>query len=253
MRWLAGSHFAFVLASTMVVSAPAEAQNVNWSGFYVGANAGHGWADLAGTDGFLQTDGTVFGITPGAVQQYPAEDSTSSFGGWLGGVQAGYQLQWGQWVAGLEADFQWTDIGEKGQSLGSDQGPTYNTSAKIDTFGTVRLRGGWAMGNVLFYATGGLAYGQGKGAVSVKPGAPTMPVPGGPYAGSDIQVTVGWTVGGGVEFALTEAISLKVEYLHVDLGDATYRFDLAGSGGSFIEQKQALDMDLVRVGLNVRF
>ena len=242
---------ACLLAATS--ASHAQARGPNWSGFYAGASGGYGWLDLAGTEGFLETDGLVFGITPSTFQRYPASDSNDKFGGWFGGVQVGYQQQWGAWLAGIETDIQWSDIEEKGQSLGSEMGPTYNTSAELEYFGTLRLRSGWTVGNVLFYATGGLAYGRAAGKVSVMPGTPASPGLGGPYAGSDGKTMVGWTVGGGIEIALSEAISVKAEYLHLDLGDADFRFDLAGADGSYIKQKQALDLDIVRIGLNVRF
>lgn len=244
---------ACILILQMATAERAQAQTANWAGFYVGANTGKSWTNLTGTDGFLETDGVVFGIGSTTFQQYPSPDGKTPYSGWFGGLQAGYQLQWGPWVAGIETDFQWSDISSKGQSLGSEQGPTFDTTAKVDFFGTVRVRGGIALGPALFYATGGMAYGRGIGTVVVTPGTPETPGAGGPFPGRDSNVTVGWSVGGGAEYALTDRISLRAEYLHVDLGDAVYVFELAGSGGSYIRGKYANDMDIARMGLNVRF
>lgn len=245
---------ALVLGYVLAAPAAVEAQTSKWSGFYAGFNAGTSWADLDQSRSFLSTGGSVFGITPGPTAIYPAADSTSSMRSWLGGVQAGYNLQFGALVLGVEADYQRTGAERSSQLIGSALGPTYNVSAEVKYFGTVRARLGYAFDRTLIYATGGLAYGEGGGDISIKPGTPSMIVPGGPYSGGDTQTHVGYALGGGLEYALTSNISFKAEYLYADLGSKTYTFNLPSTAdGSFVKADEAITMQAVRAGLNFRF
>jgi outer membrane immunogenic protein len=143
-------------------------------------------------------------------------------GGFVGGT-LGYNWQQGQTVFGLETDLAWSGIEGDTSVIGIP------VTAGSDWFGTVRGRLGFAQDRALWFVSGGLAYGDVH--VSV-PGA------------SISDTNAGWTLGGGVEFALQGPWTAKVEYLHVNLGDVT----LAGvsTGSDF-------DADLVRAGLNYRF
>jgi outer membrane immunogenic protein len=96
----------------------------SWAGPYVGANLGYAWGDVT--------------------------NSIASPSGVIGGVQAGYNWQFGQWVVGLEGDIQ-----------GSGASDTF-AAWKFSNpwFGTLRGRGGFAMNNILIYGTGGLAFGN---------------------------------------------------------------------------------------------
>ena len=88
--------FLGLLAAAAVLATPVavKAQTYNWSGFYVGLNAGYSWSDLKTTDSFLSTAGSVFGITPTVTRSYPAEDSKSKMDGWqLGGLAASGRLR----------------------------------------------------------------------------------------------------------------------------------------------------------------
>jgi len=244
MLWLTGP------AGAQTFAAPTT----NWSGFYAGINAGYAWTDIATTESITETDGTVFGF--GSVfsppQKFPGPDDKGSADGWFGGLQAGYQQQWDRVVGGIEADIQWTEGDYSHGFFGPTLGPTYQTKAELEYFGTLRIRAGYAIGNFLLFGTGGVAYGEGKGSVVVTPGLPDAPT-GSPYSGSDSQVHVGYVVGGGVEIALTRSVSAKIEYQHVDLGQEIYHFDFAGSGGSYSETKADIELDSVKLGLNYRF
>src|SRR5690606_9902561 len=98
-----------------------------------------------------------------------------------------------------------------------------------DYFGTVRGRLGVDVGNgILPYVTAGLAYGGGRVDVG----------------GVENQFHTGWTVGGAVEFALDQQMSLKAEYLYTDLGQRNY----ANIGGD-----AAFRGHTVRAGVNFHF
>src|SRR3712207_2812638 len=132
-------------------------------------------------------------------------------GGFIGGAQVGYNYQIGSFVVGLEGDIQYADFGREFSYLGND----FESS---DWFGTVRARAGVAFGQALVYATGGFAFADDVG---------------------------GWTVGGGVEYAFTNNLSLKVEGLYVNLEEDD-DFDFDGFDGE-------TDFGVVRAGLNFRF
>jgi len=253
------SRFFLVAAAWVGLFGAAHAQSfdaptTDWSGPYAGASVGYAWADIENTHNITETDGTVFGFGRVLVppQQFAGPDQKGSADGWFGGLQAGYQQQWDRLVVGVEADIQWTGGDNDNGFSGPLIGPTYRTTAEIEYFGTVRARAGYAIGNILLFGTGGIAYGEAKGTVVVTPGLPGTPT-GPSYSGSDSAFHVGYVVGGGLEVALSRTLSAKVEFLHVDLGDETYRFDFAGSGGSFARTKTEIDVDTVKLGLNYHF
>ena len=152
----------------------------NWTGFYIGGNGGYSW-------GTANT--TVTGLTPAG--------PPVSFGvrpvGWLGGAQIGYNWQGAgnPWVIGLETDFD--GFGQSGNATCTAPTCVPNATVHADPwFGTFRGRLGWTPAPTwLLYATGGLAYAETQfrlnqlGVVSY---------------GFD-NWRLGWTVGGGVEYA----------------------------------------------------
>jgi outer membrane immunogenic protein len=130
-------------------------------------------------------------------------------------VQAGYNYQMGCFVVGIEADFSGSGMSGS-QSVSPYPGLTYGVGTareSINWFGTVRPRLGYTVRpNVLIYATGGLAYGD----VSYSANA-YGPLNG--YPASLSTTKVGWTLGGGVEYAVSKCWTVKAEYLYMDLGN----------------------------------
>jgi outer membrane immunogenic protein len=157
-------------------------------------------------------------------------------GGLIGGG-GGYNLQFGQWVLGLETDYSWADI--KGSSNGCGAAFISHTcSTRVDSLGTFRGRIGYALGTQetwLLYATGGLAYGELKGSDSL-------------FNASGSKFRTGWTVGAGVETALAQHWTLKGEYLYVDLGHAVL-FNIAPG----VPETVSFTGNIVRVGVNYKF
>ena len=168
-----------------------------WTGFYVGGNLGWGWRDDDNEAVVLTGPGIPAGIVGGTLSFDNGND-----GNFLGGGQIGYNYQIGSFVVGVEADIQGiaTDdndavfIPGPGFAGGTFVPGEFEDSA--DWFGTVRLRAGVAFDRVLVYATGGLAY---------------------------TEDNTGWTVGGGVEWALpanvfgSSAVTLGLEGLWVSI------------------------------------
>ena len=202
--------------------APAYVEpGYNWSGFYIGGNAGYGWGRAA-TDGtqtgtqsvseFVVFSGVLIAGFPVVTPLAPTPvTGRANVNGFIGGGQAGYNWQRGTWLLRLENDIQGS--GERGSSdvclvAGCAIGTgLFTANYKLDWFGTARGRVGFLpTDRVLLYATGGLAYG------GVSATAPLIPLSWG-------STRAGWTVGAGAEVAIDRHWSVKLEYLYMDLGD----------------------------------
>jgi outer membrane immunogenic protein len=252
MRIYFGFGVCCIAIGLAVPAAAGEPVAVDWSGFYAGVNGGYGAGRSATTNASTYTDGTLFGITPGGYNTYSGSDYAISADGGFGGIQVGYNALHGNFVAGWEADFDWSGIRSGTRILGSEAGPTYDTAGKLDWFGTLRGRAGITTGRLLFYGTAGLAYGHATGDLTVTPGIPPS-FNGEPFFASDGQMHVGYAVGAGVEAAVTRHVSLRLEYLYMDLGRRDYHFAFADSDGSTTDSTEAITENLFRVGLNYRF
>ena len=165
----------------------------SWAGPYLGGNIGYGW---------------------GSVDNNPTRPS-----GFAGGIQAGYNWQTGPWVFGAEGDIQVT---------GAEQ--TFAPwKFSNPWFGTLRGRVGYALNNVMFFGTGGIAFGELRANT---------------FGLSESHTNAGWTVGVGAEMGFAQNWSAKVEYLYVDL--ATTNFVITGASNGY-------RFGLVRAGVNYHF
>jgi outer membrane immunogenic protein len=251
----AGSAFAADL-DVPVVKAPvykALPSAYDWSGFYLGVNAGYSFGESNGANvsGFSDPTGG-FGLGPAlAAGAIPVTSYSSS--GFLGGGQVGYNWQIARtWVFGVETDFAGGNVNGSGTVVAQPAGFVQNvatTTQKLDWLGTTRARLGYAADNVLFYGTGGVAYGQVENSLNL-----TLPASGVSLFGSDSGTQVGWAAGAGVEYGLG-SWRLRAEYLHYDLGSHT----ITTSGSTGIGFPASLSVtqkdagDLVRGALNYRF
>ena len=164
-----------------------------WTGFYAGVNAGWGWRDNEREPVILG------GAVPGTLL-FDSEDD----GGFVGGAQIGYNYQIGSFVVGVEADIQWADTDNGVYVAFLPAGaprtllPRTFDNNLSDWVGTGRRRLGVAFDRVLVYGTGGLAY-------------------------SDDNT--GWTLGGGVEWALpvtmfgSSAVTFGLEALYLNFDE----------------------------------
>lgn len=193
--------------------APVVADTFSWTGGYIGLNAGY-----AGGKNKLSTD---VGVS--------AKDNSSGF---IGGVQAGYNWQFDRTIVGIETDFQGSGV--KSDAEVNFSGNTVGAEAKINWFGTTRARLGYTpVDRFMVYATGGVAYGKVKASL-------------GDYSQSDTKV--GYTVGAGAEYAVTNNVTLKTEYLYTDLG----KLKLDNVDGVRFGEVKA-PFHTVRVGVNYKF
>jgi outer membrane immunogenic protein len=231
----AASAGAADMSARPVYAPPAPVPVYSWTGIYWGGNVGYSW-------GQSKNDRTLVGFGVTATESQDMD-------GVIGGVQTGYNYQFGAWVLGLEADIQAS--GQKGGSTFQVPGlptATLTTDHKLEWFGTARPRlGVLATPNLLLYGTGGVAFGQVKDSY-------TATVAGlGPVATATVDdVKAGWTAGAGIEGAFGGGWSAKVEYLYIDLGklQQTVTLPLAGVTATF---NSHVTDNIVRVGLNYKW
>jgi outer membrane immunogenic protein len=242
-------------AADMAVKALRPAPIVavyNWTGGYVGVNGGWAWDNSAGhLDAFSTGPGPLVDLGPAVAAGLVPTNLGAKHEGGFGGAQVGYNWQTDRWVFGLEADIQGADIGRANLIIVQGPGGPVSTTGRdhIDWFGTLRGRIGLAANNVLFYGTGGLAYGGTNSSVSLL----ATPAQAGNFAGSVNDTRFGWAAGAGVEWGITPNWTAKAEYLHVDLGSSSVtmtdsQFPLAFATYSFHHQ-----LDTVRVGVNYKW
>ncbi len=181
-----------------------------WTGFYIGVNGGFGFSST-GPSSFGHIDGGLVGGT------------------------AGYNYQIGQFVVGAEGDFGW----DGATASRGFTGPAY-TKTRLTDLMTIRGRVGYATDRALLFATGGYA----GGSINAKLIDAALPV-GSQYYTADSWHS-GYTVGAGIEYAFTNTISAKAEYLYTDLGSTTMFAPphLASAG---------LHQNIVRAGVNYHF
>ncbi|WP_026190931.1 outer membrane protein [Methylobacterium sp. WSM2598] len=237
-----------------------------WTGFSVGGNVGYAFttresrnrnAAFLIDDRAIGTVGGTFGF------------SNRGQNGFTGGLQVGanYQMTPGSGVVvGVEADAQYLDAGRRRSGVLAGPNTVLNpnaiffdprATAGLEYFGTARGRLGYAFDRTLVYATGGFAYGGGSARRFFG-------------ATDNAQMRTGWTVGGGVEYALgrdsflnvfgASAVTLKLEGLYVNLarnGGASLLAVNTGTGDVFLRTpgRRALgdDFMVLRSGLNYTF
>lgn len=247
---------ATVLAANMPVKAPVRPVPpsvvgvvTGWSGFYAGVHGGYGFADTD-TDTTHAPSQALFNAAP-----FSQSGHTQ---GLLAGAQAGYNMQSGEYVYGVEVD--WSHSWMKGSSLTRPlqtfagapvPGSSQFSHADLDWFATARLRFGMIAGErALIYATGGLAVAKvDYSVVTDYAGGPTTR-----YSGSTSDTRYGWTVGGGVEMGFAANWSVKAEYLYFDLGSDTVTANPAAPNPPFqVRTEHSTQGHIARLGVNYRF
>ena len=203
------------------VKAPHIQSVFDWTGFYIGAHAGFG----RGSSSAVLTDPAITA-------------SSGSFGGVIGGVQAGYNVQLSSGIVlGAEADITFPNYLASNSIAALLATPRSEVVEQLDYAGSLRGRIGYASGHWLAYATGGLAW-AGERFVNT------------PVIGSEekeLNVRLGWAAGAGVEYAFAPHWSLRLEYLYSRFEQADIRFPSATQISS------SLDLQSIRVGLNRKF
>jgi len=201
---------AFSLASTAALAADLAAQPVEpqapvvmpytWTGFYVGGHAGYGWGHERDDQSHL------FLINPAPPPPPPPDKLNLK--GFIGGIHAGYNDQVGRFVLGAEGDIDYADISGSGHFSYRSGTVVGNLRLKSDLQGSARLRAGYAIDNLLLYTTGGVAFANAK--LSTDGVGPS-------------ETHVGWTIGGGVEYAFTNNWIGRAEVRYSDFEKKNYQ------------------------------
>jgi outer membrane immunogenic protein len=230
----------------------------NWSGFYIGVNAGGAWGREDHTTGFSPSDLAANAGTGGNAAAIQAQLSGRSDlnSGFTGGFQAGYNWQMApNWILGLEGDINYVDVSRSTglvQIVTLPPGTLSTQSTRVDWLSTIRGRLGYSFGNLMIYGTGGLAMAHEDSTNSTQ-----APLGGGANAfeiGNASDVRFGYSVGGGVEYALNHNWSVKAEYLYNNLETLNYvSTSQALNSTAFHTGSSALILNVVRGGLNYKF
>ena len=202
-----------------------------WTGFYIGVNAGGIWS----TRQHDHRRPSIAQRFPCAVQRFSRRSSGTSSSGFIGGGQAGYNWQSGAFVLGVETDFDGTSLSKNVSFIGADVhfDPIRRSGqrllhrqrldASLDWLGTTRARVGFVAtpdNRLMIYGTGGVAYGGGSAHLNVFDAVNNF---GCWQRLVAAQTRIGWTIGGGVEYAWTNNITFGAEYLYYDLGSIPLR------------------------------
>jgi outer membrane immunogenic protein len=265
---LAASALALIATSSIAsaadmapryTKAPMVAAVYDWTGFYIGGNAGYSW-------GRSSTDASFFNNTTNVLLATGA--TAFDMNGWVAGGQIGYNWQSAGWVFGLEADGQGT--GQKGSGAFVCAGPVCSAantaiapltlapvnvafSHKLEWFSTIRGRVGYTFApTVLGYVTGGAAIG-GLNTNGVITGfAANGAASAAAFSGSDTRV--GWTVGAGLEASLGGNWTGKIEYLYMDFGKyTTSGILLLNAPPIRADLASKITDNILRVGVNYKF
>jgi outer membrane immunogenic protein len=256
-------------AADLAVRAPAVAPLFTWTGCYLGINGG--W--IGGNDDYTTSRRILApGIDPDGTPRTAVNLLTRSYdgGGSAGtvGGQFGCQYQWGWFVLGGEWDANWSGLNEDNSfsyaavtdpATGFTFLPRNEWSTKqLDWFSTARVRIGAAWWDrVLVYATGGLALGALDSQLRVDFPAGGVPE----YFGAYREKHIGWTIGGGFEWAFAQNWTAKAEFLYLDFGSFDYISPRSTFGavvpGGFDGRTWNTSIDakeyVARVGINYLF
>jgi outer membrane immunogenic protein len=276
-RWLKG---VAIVALTGVGAMAAQAADLptrkeappvfvpppfTWTGFYIGVNAGGLWPSGSRSATIFDPNASKNGAFLSA--DFPGGLGSQSVG-FIGGGQAGYNWQTGAFVLGVETDFDGTTNSKSFNNVGVPfagagvpaalRGDflSVNGKASLSWLGTTRGRVGFVVtpdNRLMIYATGGVAYGGGTSNFSAFDNTK-----GAFWTGSPSSTRVGWTIGGGAEYAITNNWTIKGEYLYADLG--SHSFTSAGNPaaatffpGVVVSGKINNTASIFRAGVNYKF
>jgi outer membrane immunogenic protein len=209
-----------------------------WTGFYVGGQVGYAWGTSNGNVGDNFGDFATFSLNNSGV---------------IGGGHVGYNLQLNQWVIGLEGDVDGSSLSKTftgfivpGGLIATRIFPVntvvpVTVQTSLDLQGSIRGRLGYAWDRVLLYGTGGVAFGGFRASLNT------------PFGFSQRNSTrIGWTVGGGIEYALTNNWSLRAEYRYTQFGHSTiFASNAFAAVGGFANLK--INENRVQAGFSYKF
>ncbi|WBL79946.1 outer membrane beta-barrel protein [Bradyrhizobium xenonodulans] len=242
-----------------IYKAPPAIAPFSWTGFYIGGTAGAGWTKA--DTGLSAVNGAAPLYFPADIPGLTAIGSPGlSATNAIVGAKAGYNQQWGSFVAGIEGDISWFHFARTAATSGSPfltfpaGTAAFSTSVSTNWLATIRPRVGYAVDKALFYATGGVAIGDvrySNNYVGFSPLGAGFEF----EAATVSQTRVGWTVGAGIDYAITPHWIVSGEYLHVDLGSvSTSALVTTGNAATAtFNVSTKLRSDIGRLGLAYKF
>jgi outer membrane immunogenic protein len=211
--------------------APVMAPAYDWSGFYVGLNAG----------GASSRECYTINSVAGAAV-FPYSEGCHNATGALVGGQVGYRWQMSSWVFGVEAQGDWANL--KGSNSSLTAVIPYTNQTKVDALGLFTGQIGYAWNNVLWYAKGGAAVADDKYSSS--------------FTATGVQFNTasdtrwGAVVGTGIEIGFAPNWSVGFEYDHLFMGNPNITFPASAIAVTRSDNiKQDVDVGTVRI--NYRF
>jgi outer membrane immunogenic protein len=255
--------------------AVAPEEPFTWDGPYIGAQAGGIWTDydFHAFDTDVAIDRQFFGFNPGATSfvpfTTPAFDSQSD-DSLMGGGQLGFNKQWGSIVVGVEGDFTGMSSSSETSFRATNTGfvdfapytgvTTLSTRQNVDVNWTASARGrvGWARGPLLLYLTGGAAWVDAATQSRITASTDFLFL-GAFFAfnrtdrigGRNEEVEIGWTGGGGAEWAFNKNFSVGLEYRHNDFGNVSTNFSRRGPAIFSNSPHVDLDSDQLAFKVNI--
>jgi opacity protein-like surface antigen len=211
----------------------------NWTGFHASLVSGAVWGESEWQLAF--NDAPIAGAT-----------TDPAITGYAIGGQIGYDKQIGSTVIGIAADYSFADV-EAGQGCPGNAGFFLTCKTSVDNLAFITGRLGFAMDRTLIYVRGGLAIADVEQSISFNLNHVPAPiiVPNGTLLKST-ETQIGWTAGGGIEFAFSDRWSASAEYMFFDLG--TEKFDVqATAGGGIFSTDAETEGSIIRTGLTYRF
>lgn len=245
---------AMAFAAAGPAAAQGSASDQGWTGFYAGVNLGGVWGDTSANAHVVSGSGTT-AIPPADIAAIAATPkSSSNKAGFSGGIEGGYDYQWGNnLLLGAETDFVSFDTRKTSTSTTPSvvtTAPqavyTVNQSVHTDWLWTFRPRVGYVSGPWLLYGTVGvgvsnlryeLDYNDARGHV-------------GAQQATNTKAGLVWGFGGG--YRIMRNWSVKAEYLYADLGKLSSTASNANGYLNF-ETNTTVKANLIRVGLDYRF
>ncbi|HEY5067541.1 MAG TPA: outer membrane beta-barrel protein [Xanthobacteraceae bacterium] len=244
---------AFAADMAVKASPPVVATAFSWTGCYVGGNAGGAWGNSNVT--LMETGAFLDPLSHNPPADVAFSNALGSPGirmsGFTGGGQVGCNYQAGSFVFGIEGDGEYTGLSGSAAATATlpiaKLAASATTSVSSHSLFTVRPRAGFAVDRTLFYVTGGYAGGNVTYSESMSQRA-------GVSTGGTVSSTQsGWTIGGGIEYAMTNNWTIKGEYLYVNLGSVGF----AGANivmPTFTTANSATFKENIgRLGLNYKF
>jgi outer membrane immunogenic protein len=236
----AAAAIAMFAGSAQAADGSVVPDSPSWSGPYIGVVGGFGWGDSDfASDVVDATDNSVI---------IESLNGTIKVEGFLLGGQLGYDFDLGNgFVLGVVGDMSWSNMDGDTcveDAPGCDGSPDDSyASADVNWLGMIRGRAGYALGSLLIYGTGGLAIADADSSVTFIEG-------GADPKRSDSNTHIGWVIGAGAEFRISDNMSLGAEYLRVETGAEAYAF--RGPTVDVLSDAD-LTLDIVRASLNFRF